>query len=1257
VRSRTASAFSRYLGPTLIVGAWYKICNHRGGLVADTLSVSRMKHMAIPSNFRPLPLAVAALLTLTACGGGSGAASNSAAPAGKFIVTTSNLGDGVSWELNRLMEFEFNNAIDPDTVHFGTVIFSSSEVTQPVTGSFELKPGSDDKVLVFRPSCPTSNGNDNGAFIPGGYQYSVSIPTSTAFGADVLRDVKGRALSEGFSRNFVSPIGTGSSLFIDYVEGPSVLIDANKIDWPSGLNFFNEPDPAIRLHFNQAIDARDQNLNLQNLYVLYSAGEAGTANELVFPETNRLPGSLFIEENCTNLGSVVVFQVSGLLPPNRNLQVVIKRQFSDIAGQENFADILPPVHRTLSLAEYFDDAVTDWDATEVPDEYQDFFDSSLGIDIDAAMPLPAANFEDGFVQASFDFPGEFTVKDFVLNTGYSEITTDSQVFYTDSASTTFTLVNGVLNCRDFTIAAGSELRGRGSNPLVIYASGTVTIDGILNVSGNNAIWPTGLNSPQRPEGGAKGECGGGAGGTSSQEVFQETYRGSAGTGAFGFTGSGGQGGEGGFNQNKNSAGSYNKEAINNLAAGGGAGSFARTANVSAHWTRWTKQDKMPEIDKNYEADHVLFDNTATDPRLSGQRFPYVWYGGEPGGRGSSWNVFETDPNHPRGIFGMEDERTDPVQFYDIPGEAMDGQRSGSQLFRASYPWKDPLNEPNPLSNDLAGGQTNRVDNLNPFGWWNGHPTDGADGGKAGPSIFSNDGTTRNDFWGKRLNADGSVTKGELLIPWAGAGGGASGDMVIYTRNYPDEVTESFPEPNFPNGRISVYRKGAPGGGGGGQVQILAIGNIVLGPEARIFAKGGNGVGGESIGWTYGQVSGSGAGSGGHIVLSTASKLDISAIDLVDSVTQGNTNETVEGGFHYQIPIAGLYFAQVINAVGGRRGWAMSRVQNVAWETKSDDDGNDTYALGRGGAGGNGVVQIHVPNPATDILWPAGQSDDIRTYIHKGDFVNNDLDPDRLEEMMRLFAAPTPYALVPIFSAKSMFRGRWIDTGLAELRQPANGSGVDYPDYSSPVLEMMGFDIADGLVNVSSEKVVELAKIVSGSGAVEAFEFEARIHNASASFAGVNHFLLQPNLLRGYAFKTNEAGGLTYSITAASYDSSTDVLTLLTDPSDGSMAGTLGSSWAILPRFFRLLTNGAKDSMPDGTTVRIQFQGAEESALGSNEPGTPFPGVNSWVSDLSQLEGYRFIRYQVLFDIDANSTGVDLSSPRSLIDYIKVPFTW
>ena len=74
----------------------------------------------------------------------------------------------------------------------------------------------------------------------------------------------------------------------------------------------------------------------------------------------------------------------------------------------------------------------------------------------------------------------------------------------------------------------------------------------------------------------------------------------------------------------------------------------------------------------------------------------------------------------------------------------------------------------------------------------------------------------------------------------------------------------------------------PGGGGGGQIQIMAIGTIKIGSNGLIMAKGGNGIAGESTGWTYGQISGSGGGSGGHIILHSATGLDLRDINLGNS---------------------------------------------------------------------------------------------------------------------------------------------------------------------------------------------------------------------------------------------------------------------------------------------------------------------------------------------------------------------------------------
>lgn len=1209
-----------------------------------------------------LALSLCTLLTLNSCGG-SGTAGGRAQSSGNFLLESTNLKEGAVWQINRLIELKFNNAVDMDTVHFGTIMFQSEQAAYPVTGSFEVDEN-DDSLVYFRPTCPTSAGNSNGGFLPGGVEYTMTLPAHQRYGATVIRDQFGRPLNKGVVRTFVTPNTTGGSLFVDYVDGPPALRSGVGVEWPSGLNFMHDQSAVIRFHFNQAIDARPGNLNNDFLHVLFAEGEMGSPDENNYPDENRLPGQLVLERNCAKDGAVVALEIAGILPPNRKLQAVIKRSFTDISGQSNRADLLPRPHQTPTLAEALQWSQTDWSKTAVADEAQEFFHQTIGLDLSDPLPLPLADIERGYVQAGLGFPGDFTTKDFVWADGDLEIRTTSTAFVTDSNNVVHTLRNGVLNCRNFHVAANSVIRGVGNNPLVIYASGDVGLDGVIDVSGHHAVWPTGLGSPRRAEGGAFGECGGGRGGTSSQETSRETWRGSTGEGAWGFAGGGGQGGEGGINQEQYVHNLNNtKELACNTSAGGGGGTFSLTENVAIYWPRWEESDRMPAIDRNFDMDHNLSWNSATDPRLPGTRFAYTVRGGEAGVRGSSWGNGETDAARPHGVYGMEDLETDLI-WDPITGESYDGHKEpngGPLHVRFSQAWNDPVNQPNPFSNDVNGGQTLAVDGVNTYPRMLGHPTRGADGGLAGPSIFSNDGTVANDFWGVRVNNDGSITKGELLTPWAGSGGGASGDMVLYERGDDGDapLVDSFPDPAFPNGTITVYRKGAPGGGGGGQIMLLALGDIVIGSAAQVLAKGGNGIGGESLGWTRRQVSGSGGGSGGHIIIGTASKLDLSAVDITDGSQGGDRDWTIQNSDYYELPVTG-YFSEVFLAVGGRRGWAMSEINrtDLDGDGQTEWDGNDTYAPGRGGAGGNGVVQIHVSNPAQDILWPPAVNEEIKNYLHHGNVDANPADVDRVEEILRIFAAPKPYALAPTFAAQSMIRSKWIDTGLAEIRQPATASGIDYPNYADPVIGLRGIDPTTGLVETDAGMVRDLLEVCSGAAKnAQFFDYEVRLPNASQLLAQQVHLLYQPRLLHGFVFLPDRNRSQGRTIVGASYRQDTDTLTLLTDPNDGVVVQGVGANWALQPHFFRISTAGLMNSLPEETSLRIQFQGAEQTAPGSNEPGEPFPAASLWTSDLSLLEGYRFIRYQITFNLDAQNQGLDLATPRPTLHNFKLPVCW
>ncbi|HEX9794591.1 MAG TPA: hypothetical protein VGC54_11465, partial [Planctomycetota bacterium] len=960
---------------------------------------------------RCLTFALLCAFALPAClgGGGGGLSKSENKSAGAFVATGWNIRSGTVWELNKPIRIEFNHPLDRNSVNLRSILIrpvSAAIQGKPVTGAFEFEAGSGDTVLIFRPACPTSEKNDNGGFVPGGYTYEISLPTQANFGSSVLRDTGGHSLTGGFQVAFRTPVPPSESLFVDFQPGPPGIVE---VTYPQGLNFFTAPDPFISIRFDQPIDGRASNLNTARLYFRYSDEEIGGGGP-TFSANNLLPGRLILAQNCIGGGATVLFQVSGLLAPNRLLRLYMTNKFADLAGQTNSIDLTWPIdHATPTLAAIYQDP--SWNETdETIDEFSDGFETAALIDLDAPLPLPPATVAGGVVSAAFDFAGAFVPADadFVIDDPFLEIFTDGTTVFTDSNNRNFTIVNGVMNCDDFTITQNSTLRARGRNPLVIYASGTVEINGTLDGSGNTSHWPTALNSPQFPEGGAIGELGGGDGGTSSQITISETPRGEAGDGPFGQFGGGGGGGEGGVNQNENTSSLTRAHAVHLVAAGGAGGNFARTANESILWKKWsglqnpTTFDNLgPDHDEGRHPEYNSDDYVGAVPARG------VVRGGEAGARGSSYASLDGFNNNPHGLYGMEDVSVDTVAY--------DGKTSNANDICVI--WIDPIS-------DGIGPDLNNAE------WVDGHPTAGPDPGSPNLSPFAGDVLgTANDFWGRRLSNDGSVVVGELLSPWAGYGGGASGDSQAMRRfntttGVRDPLADIYPDRPWQvigGPRTAIYRKGAPGGGGGGQLLIMAIGEIKFGRLGEVHVDGGGGHGGESVIYEDLQVSGSGGGSGGHLVLHSATGIDLSLYDV-----GGDPNN----------PVA----VDKITAIGGRRGWCSSEMNNCRRR-----DGNMDYMMGRGGAGSNGVIQFHVPDPGADIKWPQAVRTAWNNYIHAGGATNI----DRVEELLATFTAPGAYALIPFYAGTSTVWSKWIDTGLAGLRAPL-GTG-DYPHWLNGLL--------------------------------------------------------------------------------------------------------------------------------------------------------------------------------------------------------------
>ena len=498
----------------------------------------------------------------------------------------------------------------------------------------------------------------------------------------------------------------------------------------------------------------------------------------------------------------------------------------------------------------------------------------------------------------------------------------------------------------------------------------------------------------------------------------------------------------------------------------------------------------------------------------------------------------------------------------------------------------------------------------------GVPATGADsglsppkGGAASPPIFT-DGDPLNDFFGVQpvLDESGTVVarrRGELGRIHGGMGGGSGGDSIS---------AEAFPPPD-----TALVLEGGGGGGGGGALVIRALGPIVFGKLSRIHANGGNGGRRGTVSRDAGGSCG-GSGSGGHVILESATAIDITG----------------------PISLPGF-----ITAFGGLR----------------IDPGGGALR-GFGGRGSAGVVQLHVPHPERAPGDPSS---------------NVILPPDALDQPDPLSALgePRPHVLYPTVGPRSRALSRWIPLGAA-------GKGSASGPESVVAFLFDGIETApgedEGKVRTSGGRVVELAPVVGPVGLAQpGIELSADGSSlvlsgpvlaplrASAQPISPDVFLRTPALLEGFTLRLANTADPDrrgdFTIAGARYDDASSRLTL----SLGGLSGTLAEAaeglggadaleLTLVPRFFRVRLGPSADVLPDSHSVRILFQGAADDGTGHADEADP---LVDWTADVSRFNllapgALDLVRFQVEFDLDADGDGIDPEAEPLALDFLRLP---
>jgi hypothetical protein len=537
------------------------------------------------------------------------------------------------------------------------------------------------------------------------------------------------------------------------------------------------------------------------------------------------------------------------------------------------------------------------------------------------------------------------------------------------------------------------------------------------------------------------------------------------------------------------------------------------------------------------------------------------------------------------------------------------------------------------------------------------------GGHPGPQPFTDEGGTADDFYGTKRQAfdmpEEVLVIGELSTPWPGSGGGAGGDA---TR------ADSYP----PSELIAVDQdKGAGGGGGAGALSIFALGSVTVDGEGSITAIGGHGNGGENTSGVNRVGGGSGGGSGGHLIIQAGQQIDLSTAFL-----GGEAGVTKPEMLFHAINARGGEGGAGLGDTGGAdaSGEQLNRKVDAKhpggaadnpWEPVLPQDCQDynTNALGSnhkyivtsaGGDGSPGIVQLHVGN-----LSGAASTHDV---VYPGDDITNMADliwptPHGLNELDWVWEDQ----LLPDFGRISKTQSEWIPLGA-----PAVHPETDIPDTLYFLFD--GIDATTGEVNRTDEVVDQLspllepaAPIVSaGSGEYPSFhpDLENTVRFDAHELLGDDEvYVRNPNLLSHFRLTI---GADTYTVSSASYDGDFD-LTEGDDFLDVTVTETIAESAeglvTVVPRYFRITTEGVEDSLPDSTLVKLEFQATQETDGLPN--GDIYPTPSTWSSDVLDWENaahnseFRFIRYRVTFEIAINET-LDSSSPRPILDFLRFP---
>jgi hypothetical protein len=217
---------------------------------------------------------------------------------------------------------------------------------------------------------------------------------------------------------------------------------------------------------------------------------------------------------------------------------------------------------------------------------------------------------------------------------------------------------GVFHFRDIIIPAGVTVKGFGSNPLVLTATGRIEIDGVIDVSGEDGTDDCTFNLAIIPTPGGRGGPGGGRGGVSHPQTppdwkeltdLRSPAKAEDGWGYSDLSRDGGRGGESGAcGTDTHYMGGADGEDRDSRASGGGGGSFFQEGGRGYHGLGMYGADPL-DPNRYFERDYWWWYDGHPNP-VSGYNYYRSKHppGGKPGEKAFRDSLADNDFIGPKG---------------------------------------------------------------------------------------------------------------------------------------------------------------------------------------------------------------------------------------------------------------------------------------------------------------------------------------------------------------------------------------------------------------------------------------------------------------------------------------------------------------------------------------------------------------------------------------------------------------------------------